>query len=125
MAGAGNVAHVRLSTAEVAAALEGRAFKRLAGVDLGGMDLRTVFVDPPRQAARALLRSRFCVPMEGSSLGASLPRNRAMLFLPDLDQIWTDIGNNKTATKFDQPRQTSLDFGQLGPGLTKVGQICC
>ncbi len=47
--GVENIEFVRMSSEEFTEALEGkRAFRRLQGVDLGGYDLKTVLVDPPR-----------------------------------------------------------------------------
>lgn len=44
-----NVTLVRLASEEVTQALTGvREFRRLQGIDLGGFDFSTVFVDPPR-----------------------------------------------------------------------------
>lgn len=47
--GIDNVSVVRMSAEEIGAALRGeRAFRRLRDIDLDGLDLKTLFVDPPR-----------------------------------------------------------------------------
>lgn len=44
-----NIHFIRMSSEEFSQALSGeRAFRRLEGIDLGAMELKTLFVDPPR-----------------------------------------------------------------------------
>jgi len=47
--GTDNITFVRMSSEEIVEAFAGvRLFRRLEGVDLGGYDFSTIFVDPPR-----------------------------------------------------------------------------
>jgi tRNA (uracil-5-)-methyltransferase len=52
-----NVQVIKLAAEEVAQALQGRAFNRLADIDLNDYHFRTVFVDPPRAGLDDLTRS--------------------------------------------------------------------
>ena len=51
-----NVQVIKLAAEEVAQALQGREFNRLAGIDLNAYDFKTIFVDPPRSGLDDLTR---------------------------------------------------------------------